>query len=63
MDPAFEPRFVRRYAELAEVVGEATALYLDDVKAARFPTEANAYSDQASPVRLAASGGEGLATK
>jgi len=63
MDASFEPRFVRRYAELAEVVGEAAAQYLDDVKTSRFPAEANAYSDLPSPVRLAASGGEGLATK
>jgi len=58
MDAAFKPRFVRRYAELAEVIGEAAALYLNDVKTTRFPGEANAFSDQRSPVRLAASGGE-----
>jgi 3-methyl-2-oxobutanoate hydroxymethyltransferase len=75
MDAAFEPRFVRRYAELAEVIGEAAALYLNDVKTARFPTEANAYSDRSSgegdgatkgklsAVRLAASGGEGVVPK
>jgi len=63
MDDAFQPRFVRRYAELAQIVGEAAALYLDDVKTARFPTEANAFSDQPSPVRLAASGGEGHGPK
>jgi 3-methyl-2-oxobutanoate hydroxymethyltransferase len=59
MDPAFEPRFVRRYAELAQVIGEATASYLGDVKAGRFPTEANAFSDRVSPIRLAASEGHG----
>jgi len=55
MDPTFQPRFVRRYAELAETIAEAAAAYLDDVKTARFPTEAQAFSDP-SPVRLAASG-------
>ncbi len=63
MDPAFKPRFVRRYAELAEIVGEAAALYLNDVKTTRFPSEANAFSDLPSPLRLAASGGEGLGPK
>jgi 3-methyl-2-oxobutanoate hydroxymethyltransferase len=63
MDPAFKPRFVRRYAELAEIVGEAAALYLNDVKTTRFPSDANAFSDLPSPVRLAASGGEGVGTK
>ena len=63
MDPAFKPRFVRRYAELAQIIGEAAALYLNDVKTARFPSEANAFSDLPSPLRLAASGGEGRGPK
>jgi 3-methyl-2-oxobutanoate hydroxymethyltransferase len=37
------PRFVRRYAELADVVRGAYAAYIADVKARRFPAEAESY--------------------
>ena len=33
----FTPRFVRRYAELGEALGEAAAAYAEDVRARRFP--------------------------
>ncbi|MDE0057071.1 MAG: 3-methyl-2-oxobutanoate hydroxymethyltransferase [Defluviicoccus sp.] len=33
----FTPRFVRRYAELGEALGEAVAAYAKDVRARRFP--------------------------
>jgi 3-methyl-2-oxobutanoate hydroxymethyltransferase len=33
----FRPRFVRRYAELAGVISEAVARYVDDVRQARYP--------------------------
>ncbi len=33
----FTPRFVRRYAELGEALGEAVAAYAEDVRARRFP--------------------------
>lgn len=33
----FTPRFVRRYAELGEALGEAVAAYAADVRARRFP--------------------------
>lgn len=39
----FSPRFVRRYAKLAEVMTDAFAAYRDDVKARRFPTEGESY--------------------
>lgn len=35
----FTPRFVKRYAELAETVGSAAAAYAADVKARRFPAK------------------------
>jgi len=37
------PRFARRYAELADVIGVAVAAYAGDVRAGRFPTEAESY--------------------
>jgi 3-methyl-2-oxobutanoate hydroxymethyltransferase len=39
----FKPRFVRRYAEMAEIVREAFRHYIDDVKAAEFPTARESY--------------------
>jgi 3-methyl-2-oxobutanoate hydroxymethyltransferase len=37
------PKFVRRYAELAEVMRDAYARYVADVKARRFPSEQESY--------------------
>jgi 3-methyl-2-oxobutanoate hydroxymethyltransferase len=39
----FKPRFVRRYAELAQDMRSAFTRYIDDVKAARFPTDRESY--------------------
>jgi 3-methyl-2-oxobutanoate hydroxymethyltransferase len=39
----FHPRFVRRYAELADVVTDAVRRYVEDVRAADFPTEGESY--------------------
>ncbi|HYQ87158.1 MAG TPA: 3-methyl-2-oxobutanoate hydroxymethyltransferase [Bacteroidota bacterium] len=39
----FKPRFVRRYAELAEIMREAFRKYIDDVKSQRFPTGKESY--------------------
>lgn len=39
----FKPRFVRRYAELAQDLRSAFTRYIDDVKAARFPTDRESY--------------------
>ncbi len=39
----FKPRFVRRYAELAETLRGAARTYLQDVKASKFPTEKESY--------------------
>lgn len=33
----FRPRFVKRYAELGQLLGEAVARYVADVRAGRFP--------------------------
>jgi 3-methyl-2-oxobutanoate hydroxymethyltransferase len=39
----FHPRFVRRYAELADVVGDAVRRYVEDVRSADFPSDAESY--------------------
>lgn len=39
----FHPRFVRRYAELADVVGDAVRRYVADVRATDFPSEGESY--------------------
>ena len=59
MDPTFKPKFVKRYAELYHLIGEAAAAYLGDVKAGRFPTEAHGFTGTVSPVRLAEVAGDG----
>jgi 3-methyl-2-oxobutanoate hydroxymethyltransferase len=37
------PKFVRRYADLGNVVSQAASRYADDVRAGRFPAEAELY--------------------
>ncbi len=39
----FHPRFLRRYAELFDVIKDATERYVDDVKAGDFPNEKEQY--------------------
>jgi 3-methyl-2-oxobutanoate hydroxymethyltransferase len=39
----FHPRFVRRYAELAEEMGKAFQHYVGDVRAGEFPNESESY--------------------
>jgi 3-methyl-2-oxobutanoate hydroxymethyltransferase len=39
----FKPRFVRRYAELAETMREAFKHFSEDVKGGRFPTRKESY--------------------
>ncbi len=43
LNKEFSPRFLRRYAQLADVMSEAFARYLKDVKAGRFPSEKESY--------------------
>jgi 3-methyl-2-oxobutanoate hydroxymethyltransferase len=44
---AFRPKFVRRYAELAEAAGAAIAAFAEDVRARRFPGPEHGYADEA----------------
>ena len=39
----FSPRFLRRYADLAEVMNTAFVNYIHDVKAGNFPNEKESY--------------------
>ncbi|MGI4734525.1 MAG: 3-methyl-2-oxobutanoate hydroxymethyltransferase [Janthinobacterium lividum] len=39
----FKPRFLRRYAELSDLMHQAVAQYVSDVKSRAFPTEAEGY--------------------
>jgi 3-methyl-2-oxobutanoate hydroxymethyltransferase len=39
----FKPRFLRRYLELFDAIGDATRHYIDDVKARDFPNEKEQY--------------------
>ncbi|HVU52791.1 MAG TPA: 3-methyl-2-oxobutanoate hydroxymethyltransferase [Polyangia bacterium] len=43
LEPAWKPRFVRRYAEMGQAVGAAFKAYADDVRAGRFPSEQESY--------------------
>lgn len=43
MNTQFQPRFVRRYARLAETMGQAFAAYRADVRAGTFPSPAESY--------------------
>jgi len=39
----FKPKFVRRYAELAQTMRDAFRRYVADVKSVRFPSEDESY--------------------
>jgi 3-methyl-2-oxobutanoate hydroxymethyltransferase len=41
----FHPKFVKRYAELGRLAGDAVAAYAEDVRARRFPGPEHVFSD------------------
>lgn len=43
INQGFSPRFLRRYANLAEVMNQAIGHYVDDVKSADFPNKSESY--------------------
>jgi 3-methyl-2-oxobutanoate hydroxymethyltransferase len=45
MDESFQPRFVKRFAELGKTIASAAAQYRDEVRAGAFPAEANSFDD------------------
>jgi 3-methyl-2-oxobutanoate hydroxymethyltransferase len=46
MNPEFSPKFVKKYADLAQVIGDAAARYRDDVRAGAFPTPEHSFSSE-----------------
>jgi 3-methyl-2-oxobutanoate hydroxymethyltransferase len=49
LEERIAPRFVRRYAELGREAREAVAAFAADVRAGRFPSEAESYGDPTAP--------------
>ena len=43
INKGFSPRFLRRYADLATIINDAVAHYIDDVKTRDFPNEKEQY--------------------
>lgn len=43
INKGFSPRFLRRYADLAAIINDAVAHYIDDVKTRDFPNEKEQY--------------------
>lgn len=43
MDPSFKPKFVKRYADLHSVVGDAVRAYLSEVREGSFPDDAHSF--------------------
>jgi 3-methyl-2-oxobutanoate hydroxymethyltransferase len=43
INKGFSPRFLRRYADLATIINDAVAHYIDDVKTCDFPNEKEQY--------------------
>ena len=39
----FKPRFLRQYADLNKVIGEATKQYIKDIKSSNFPSDEESY--------------------
>jgi 3-methyl-2-oxobutanoate hydroxymethyltransferase len=49
LEERIAPRFVRRYAELGREAREAVAAFAADVRAGRFPSDAESYGDPTTP--------------
>ena len=43
MTQGFSPRFLRRYANLSEIITDAVGHYVNDVKNGDFPNESESY--------------------
>ncbi|HEY1556122.1 MAG TPA: 3-methyl-2-oxobutanoate hydroxymethyltransferase [Kofleriaceae bacterium] len=44
MDETFKPRFVRRFATLAQTIHDATAAYVSEVRAGTFPSDSESFA-------------------
>ena len=57
MNPEFSPRFVKKFADLAHVIGDAAARYRDEVRGGTFPAPEHTFSAEKpaaapAPVKL-----------
>jgi 3-methyl-2-oxobutanoate hydroxymethyltransferase len=43
LDPSFSPKYVKRYAELHEVIKRAVENFTEDVRAGRYPDREHTY--------------------
>jgi len=46
MNPEFSPKFVKKYANLAQVIGDAAARYRDEVRVGAFPAPEHSFSSE-----------------
>ena len=46
LDPSFQPRFVKRFAELGLTASDAAARYVAEIRSGAFPTAAHSFQDQ-----------------
>jgi 3-methyl-2-oxobutanoate hydroxymethyltransferase len=51
LNPDFQPKFVRRYADLASAITQAAREFLHDVKAGDFPNSEESFSEKAHALR------------
>jgi 3-methyl-2-oxobutanoate hydroxymethyltransferase len=51
LNPAFKPKFVRRYADLASTITEAARAYARDVKEEKFPSPEESFSSEKVQLR------------
>jgi 3-methyl-2-oxobutanoate hydroxymethyltransferase len=52
----FSPRFVKRYAEIGELMAKAVGEFIDDVRDGRFPDARHSYSADGAPAVEATDG-------
>ncbi len=53
LDSSFQPRFVKRYAELERPMIEAVARYCEEVRSGAFPTASHAFHRRRGPKKVA----------
>ena len=54
LNPDFKPKFLKRFAELGEVVVEALQCYQEEVRQGSFPAQEHCYEDPTEPSKKAA---------
>ena len=58
MDPDFQPKFVKRYADLGSVINDAIGTFIDEVRTGAFPQDEHSFhrKRRGGPVKEAPSG-------